>query len=60
MAMNPWVPEVLPNLLSGVARAPPKTSKYACPTESKQALPSFLTEDLTDNDSDSSDEAHCL
>ena len=29
---------------------------HVCPTESKHVLPSFVTEDLTDNDSDSSDE----
>ena len=34
--------------------------EYACPTESKHAVPSFLTEDPTDNDNDSSGEVPCL
>ena len=33
--------------------------EYACLTESKHAVPSFLTEDPTDSDSDSSDEVPC-
>ena len=41
-------------------RAGAAQDEYACPTESKHAVPSFLTEDPTDNDSDSSDEVPCL
>ena len=41
-------------------RAGAAQDEYACPTASKHAVPSFLTEDPTDNDSDSSDEVPCL
>ena len=41
-------------------RAGAAQDEYACPTESKHAVPSFLTEDPTDNDSDSSEEVPCL
>ena len=40
-------------------RAGAVQDEYSCPTESKHAVPSFLTEDPTDNDSDSSDEVPC-
>ena len=40
-------------------RAGAAQDEYACPTESKHAVPSFLTEDPTDLDSDSS-EVPCL
>ena len=41
-------------------RAGAAQDEYACPTESKHAVPSFVTEDPTDNDSDSSEEVPCL
>ena len=41
-------------------RAGPAQDEYAClTTESKHAVPSFLTEDPTDSDSDSTDEVPC-
>ena len=40
-------------------RAGAAQDEYACLTESKHAVPSFLTEDPTDRDSDSSDEVPC-
>ena len=41
-------------------RAGAAQDEYACPTASKHAVPSFLTEDPTDNDNDSSEEVPCL
>ena len=40
-------------------RAGAAQDEYACLTESKHAVPSFLTEDPTDSDSDSTDEVPC-
>ena len=36
-----------------------RQDQYACVTESNRAVPSFLTEDPTDSDNDSSDEVPC-
>ena len=40
-------------------RAGAAQDQYACLTESNHAVPSFLTEDPTDSDNDSSDEVPC-
>ena len=44
---------------SSVAELAMVSGIVACLAESQQAVPSFLTEDPTDSDSDNSDEVSC-
>ena len=44
---------------SSVAELAMASGIVACLAESQQAVPSFLTEDPTDSDSDNSDEVSC-